>query len=29
VRSYKGTTLEFLNEIDPFNPGFLGGVYVG
>jgi serralysin len=29
LRSYKGTTLELLDETAPFNPGFLGGVYVG
>ena len=29
VRSFKGTTLQQLNEMIPYDPGFLGGVFVG
>ncbi len=28
VRSYKGTTLAFLNEFAPYDPAFMGGVFV-
>jgi hypothetical protein len=29
VRSYDGTTLAFVNETDPYDPSFMGGVFVG
>jgi serralysin len=29
IRTFKGTTLQLLNEITPFASNFLGGVYVG
>ena len=29
ARSFKGTTLQLLNEFIPYDPLFLGGVFVG
>ena len=29
LRSFKGTTLALLNEIAPYDPSFLGGIFVG
>src|SRR5207244_6050090 len=29
IRTFRGTTLQMTNELTPFDPNFLGGVYVG
>jgi hypothetical protein len=29
VRSFKGTNLVLLNEFAPFDPSFMGGIFVG